>query len=207
MELGNLAEQASVPGFEQTFDFTCIADSLNSIVDLVREQVLDNPRGGLLALLPDLAADAQLLELTDQHAHALTATSEVLNMLLERAISRCLLDADVAVGESLIELIQRVFPDTFLEGIDPGLAGRLTGAFTECRIRIEPAVTNVGAGQVVQFTGTAVGLTPPDVTWSVSGGGSINPQSGVFTAGLRRARPRSRPRALWPRQSAGRVRR
>jgi hypothetical protein len=183
VELGDLAEQASVPGFEQTFDFMCIADSLTSIVDLVRDQILDNPRGGLLAFLPDLAADAQLLDLTDQQAYAETALRDVLSLLLERAISRCLLDADVAVGESLIELIQHVFPNTFLDGIDPGLAGRLSTALTECRIRIEPAATNVGVGQAVQFIGTAVGLTPPDVTWSVSGGGSINAQSGLFTAG------------------------
>jgi hypothetical protein len=183
VELGDLAGQAGVPGFEQNFDFTCIADSLTSIVDLVREQVLDNPRGGLLAFLPDLAADAQLLDLTDQQAYAETALRDVLSLLLERAISRCLLDADVAVGESLIELIQQVFPNTFLDAIDPGLANRLSTALTECRIRIEPAATNVGVGQTVQFIGTAVGLTPPDVTWSVSGGGSINAQSGLFTAG------------------------
>jgi hypothetical protein len=183
LELGGLAEEAGVPGFEQTFDFACIAESLNSIVDLARDQILDNPRGGLLVLLSELASDAQLLDLGDQMEYAVTAMRDVLNLLLERAIGQCLLDADVAVGESLIDLIKLVFPDTFLDGIDAGLAGRFGTAYAECRIRIEPAATNVGAGQPVQFTATAVGLTPSDVTWSVNGGGSIDPQSGVFTAG------------------------
>ena len=181
VELGSLAEQAGVTGFDQPLDFTCIANAISSIVDLAREQVLNNPRAGLLALLLDLVGDAALLELSEQQAHAVATVSEVLNALVARANEQCLTNPEA--GEFLIDLILKVFPTMFLDGIDPGLSARINEAFAGCRIRIDPPAATVGIGQTVQFTGTAVGLDPAGVTWSVTGGGSIDPQSGLLTAG------------------------
>jgi hypothetical protein len=55
-------------------------------------------------------------------------------------------------------------------------------------ISVSPATTSVATGATQQFTAAAKDqfaanlVTPPTVTWSVSGGGSIN-ASGLFTAG------------------------
>lgn len=51
------------------------------------------------------------------------------------------------------------------------------------QVIVAPASANVAPGNSVTFSATTIGLTPPSVTWSVSGGGSINAQTGVFTAG------------------------
>lgn len=180
LELDDLADEAGVPGFEQHLDLTCIADSLNQIVDVAADEALVNPRVGVLVLLTDLIGDAALLELEDQITYATAALARVINTLIGDAANACL--TDPAVGESLLALLRQVFPDQFLDGLDPGLATRLANADAACRIRIAPASATVGIGKTLQFTGAAVGLNPSSVAWSVTGGGSIDPVSGLFTA-------------------------
>jgi hypothetical protein len=184
LELSVLAEQVGVTGFQTQLDLTCVGDSLGAIINLAWTQALANPRPGLLLLLVDIAGDAAELSLDELAQQALDALRQVLVTLLDRANQTCLTDPDA--GEVLIDLVQNIFPDRFLDGVEPGLDARFHVARAGCRVRIDPPETTIGFSQQVQFTGSVVGLSPSGVTWSVrspTGGNTIDSQTGLFTAG------------------------
>lgn len=184
LELSVLAEAAGVTGFQTQLDLTCISGTLGDMINLARTQALANPRAGLLLLLVDIADDATLLSLDDVAQQAKDALRQVLVTLLDRANQTCLTDPDA--GEVLIDLVQNVFPDVFLDGIEPGLDANFHDARAGCRIRIDPPEATIGFSQQLQFTGSVVGLSPSGVTWSVrspTGGNAIDSQTGLFTAG------------------------
>ena len=184
VELGELATQAQVPGFEVQFDLACVADGLDAIVDLARSQAIANPRAGLLLLLVDVADDALLLDLPDVRNRALASLREGLASVLSQAEQACL--TNPTAGEALLDLVLDNFTPGFLDGLDPGLDTRFHDARAGCRVRINPAATTVGVGEQVQFTGTVDGRSPSGVSWSLgslTGGSTIDPITGLFTAG------------------------
>lgn len=184
VELGNLATQAGVPGFDQQFDVACVDGALHSIVDLASAEALANSRAGVLLLMLDVSGDAALLTLEDLRQYALGSLSGVVNALVTQAEQLCA--ADPVAGESLLDLILGNFPVNFLDALDPGLDGRVHDARAGCRIQIAPAQPTVTVEQSVQFSATTVGLSPSGVTWSIQSpalGSTIDPTAGLFTAG------------------------
>ena len=183
-EVESLATSAGVSGFDETLDLGCVQSDIDAIIDLAKTQSLANPRPGILSLMVDLSSDSETLGFETQATHALTALQTVLDTLVVRANTDCLTDPDV--GESLLHTITSTFSDDFLRGIETGLDVRVSETFAGCRIRIDPPSASVTTGKTVQFSGTAVGLIPSGVAWSIqapSGGSTIDPGSGLFTAG------------------------
>jgi hypothetical protein len=184
LELGRTAAEVGVPGFDTQLDLACIGTTLQAIADVAQTQALANPRPGLLVLFVDIGADAGLLGLEDVQQHALTALQQVLDTLLDQVNQTCLADPDA--GEILVDLVLTTFTNSFLDGLEPDLATRFRDARAGCRIRISPQLPTVELEQQVQFTATTEGLSPSSVTWSIQSpalGSTIDPQSGLFTAG------------------------
>lgn len=178
------AADAGVPGFDISFDLSCVADRLEGIATLAREQAIANPRAGLLVLLFDVAGDAASLILDSVFEHARAELLTALNAILDEANQDCL--TDPASGEFLIDLVLATFPDSFLDALSTDLDTRFRDARAGCRVRISPPSANVALDQQLQFTGTVVGVSPSTVTWSIQSpalGSTIGPTSGLFTAG------------------------
>lgn len=181
VEIGALAAQAGVPGFDTTFDLACVAESLADIIQLAREEALATGRTSPLVLLAEIFNDAALLDLTSEQAAAQSAFAEVIEAFIARASQACL--TDPAAGEGIVMPLLIGFSDDFLNAFGSNLNDDVERTFAECRIRITPDPATVGTGQTLQFTGSAIGLSDPSVTWSVDGGGTIDPVTGLFMAG------------------------
>jgi hypothetical protein len=184
VELGGLAGNLGLVGFEEPVDFACVEGALRGIINLATAQAVADPRDGLLQLLVDLSADAALLALADVSEAALAGLRSALAALLGFGEQLCL--TDPVAGEALLDRPRDLFGEPFLDGLDADLAERIRRARAGCRIRITPGLATVAVDQQVQFTGTVVGLSPASVTWSIEGpasGSTIDAQSGLFTAG------------------------
>jgi hypothetical protein len=186
VELAGLGSQASDGEFDTSFNLTCTSSTLDDIVDLAATQAVQNPAAGVLLLMADIAGDGELLSLPDVTQHATSKLLESVTTILAQGGQQCPVNPDV--GEVLINVILQNFVDDFLNALSPGLAQTAHDAFAGCRIRIAPLLPTVTVGKQIQFSGTAVGLTPPvtDLFWSIDGdalGSTIDHATGLFTAG------------------------
>ncbi len=186
LELRTHAESVGVPGFEVTFvDLSALSAGYPAIIELTKQQALANIRPGLLHLLIDIAAAMVPLDLTDIRAQAIAALTDVVEGVLDQARQHCAQN-DPDVGEFVIDQILRELTRSFLNALEPTLADRLQAARTSCRVHILPSSLTLEMGEQAPLTGTTIGLVPAGVTWSLVGpalGSTIDPQSGVFTAG------------------------
>jgi hypothetical protein len=152
-------------------------------IDTAREQALDDPRAGEVLVLLDLTADAAMAGLEDVESHGRVTLAEVLDTVLERGRIRCESDADA--GERLLDVVRINVPGLTLDQISPDLATGYYEAWAGCRIQITPAGVTIAGGNQVEFIATPTGL-PQGFTWSLerpTGGGAIDEQSGLYTAG------------------------
>ncbi len=185
-ELATDADELNVSGFDPSFNLSCTGPTLNAIVDLAESQVVQRPRAGELDLISDIAADGTLLNLPDVQNHATSKLLDAVNNIIAQGDQRCTVDPDA--GELLLNVVLDNFSDGFLNALSQGLAGTAHDAFAGCRIRITPTLPTVTVGQQIQFSGTAVGLTPPvtDLFWTIDPpalGSTIDFSTGLFTAG------------------------
>lgn len=182
--VGDLAEELRFPGFDDMPDVSVLGPTFVSIIDLAKTQALANPRVGLFALFIDLMSDAALLGLEQALGHARSQLADLLEELLERGRNRCETDPDA--GEALLNLLRTAGLDRqTLDAISTGLPNRLDEAWAGCRIVITPANPTVVRGKQLQLTATAVGMDPGFI-WTLAHpgvGGSIDPTSGLYTAG------------------------
>lgn len=185
--LHELARDAGIGDFTPTLDLSCVDTQFRAIARVTRQQMLTQPRGALLVMILEMWFDARELALFATANAILAEFDAILQAILTRATSeQGLCDTDPDAGEALLLLAPNSVGEGGLTLANPEYPLQFTMAWIGCRIHVSPRAPTTGEGESFTFTGSAPGLSPPTVTWTIPGtdnGATLGVATGAFKAG------------------------